>query len=254
MKIAIGGKGGVGKTTLTALLAHLFAQDKPVSVVDADPSLNLAQALGIPPEQASRITPLSEMKELIQERVGSRGGFFKLNPKVDDLADKISITHHNLRLIVMGTITKGGAGCACADNVLLRAFLTHLLLDKSEVVLVDLEAGIEHLGRRTIQAVEALLVVVEPGWRSIQVAQRIIELAGHIGLKRVLIVGNKVAEAEDSQLICGSFPPEQILGLIPFSPEILRADKKGLSPLEHLPPQVAQELALIKSRLNQQLA
>ena len=250
MKIAISGKGGVGKTTITALLAYLLAEDNRVSVVDADPSLNLALALGIPAPQVAQLVPLSEMSELIEERVGSRdGGFFKLNPKVDDLADKLSFTHDGIRLLVMGTITKGGSGCACGENILLRAFLSHLLLEQREVVLVDMEAGLEHLGRRTIQAVDALLVVVEPGQRSLDVAQRIKRLAADIGLKRVLMVGNKLNSAEDNQLIQQSFPPEEILGLIPFSPEILAADRKGTSPYNSLTPALKQELLRIKTKL-----
>jgi CO dehydrogenase maturation factor len=248
IKIAIGGKGGVGKTTLTALLAGLFSESSRVSVVDADPSLNLARALGIPTEQAARLIPLAEMKDLIQERVGS-GGLFKLNPKVDDLADKISYTYNGIRLFVMGTIVRGGAGCACGENILLRTFLSHLLLEETEVVLVDMEAGLEHLGRRTIQSVDALLVVVEPGQRSIDVALRIKQLAGDIGLRRVLFVGNKLVSADDTQFIKRTLPPDEIIGLIPHSREILTADQKGISPYQGLSLALKQELLSITARL-----
>ncbi len=250
MKIAVSGKGGVGKTTITALLAHLLAQDNQVSVVDADPNLNVAVALGIPALQAAKLIPLADMKELIQERVGAKGGgFFKLNPKTDDIAEKISITHNGIRLLVMGTITQGGAGCACGENVLLRSFLSHLLLEEREVVLIDMEAGLEHLGRSTIQAVDVLLVVVEPGQRSIDVAKRIKKLAADIGLKKTLIVGNKINSPEDAQLIEQNFPPEEILDFITYSPEILTADRKGISPYPDLNPVVMQELLRIKTKL-----
>jgi CO dehydrogenase maturation factor len=250
MKIAIGGKGGVGKTTLTALLAYLLAEDNRVSVVDADPSLNLALALGIPASQVGRLIPLAERKELIQERVGAgAGGLFKLNPKVDDLADKISFTHNGIRLLIMGTITQGGTGCACGENILLRTFLSHLLLEQQEVVLVDMEAGVEHLGRRTIQAVDALLVVVEPGQRSIEVAKRIKRLSADIGLRRVLIVGNKLVSPADTQIIKDNFQPEEVVGLIPYSPEILAADREGISPYPKLTPAVKQELDSVVTRL-----
>ncbi len=250
MKIAVSGKGGVGKTTVTALLAHILAENHQVSVVDADPTLNLAMALGVPGSQVAQLTPLAEMKELIQERVGaSGGGFFKLNPKVDDLADRISFTYKGIRLLTVGTITSGGAGCACSENVLLRAFLSHLLLEEQEVVLVDMEAGLEHLGRRTIQAVDALLVVVEPGQRSIGVAKRIKHLSADIGLKRVLVVGNKIKSADDAQIIKRHFPAEEILGLISYSPEILAADLEGVSPYPGISPAVKQELLQLKNKL-----
>ncbi len=254
MKIAISGKGGVGKTTVTALLAHILAEDNQVCVVDADPTLNLAVALGVSSDQAAKLTPLAEMKELIQERVGAGGGgFFKLNPKVDDLADKISFTHEGIRLFTVGTITSGGAGCACSENVLLRAFLSHLLLEEQEVVIVDMEAGLEHLGRRTVQAVDALLVVVEPGQRSIGVARRIKQLAADIGLKRVLIVGNKIKSVADAQIIKQNLLPEDILGLISYSPEISNADLEGVSPYNSISKVVKQELLQIKSKLTQLL-
>jgi CO dehydrogenase maturation factor len=255
VKIAISGKGGVGKTTLTALLAYVLAEDSRVSVVDADPSLNLALALGIPASRAAGLTPLSEMKELIQKRVGARdGGFFRLNPRVDDLAEKISLVHNGIRLLAMGTITRGGAGCACGENTLLRAFLSHLLLEERDVVLVDMEAGLEHLGRRTIQAVDALLVVVEPGQRSISVARRIKQLAADIGLRRVFIVGNKLDSPGNARIIEDSFPATEILGLVPYSPEILAADREGTSPFFSLTPAPKQELLRIKTRLTRLLS
>lgn len=255
MKIAVSGKGGVGKTTITALLAYILAQDNQVSVVDADPNLNMAAALGIPAPQAAKLIPLADMKELIQERVGaSDGGFFKLNPKTDGIAEKISVLHNGIRLLVMGTIIQGGAGCACSENVLLRAFLSHLLLEEQEVVLIDMEAGLEHLGRSTIQAVDVLLVVVEPGQRSIDVTKRIKKLAADIGLKRVLIVGNKINSSEDVQLIKQNFPAEEILDFITYSPQILAADHKGISPYLDLNPVVKQELLRIKTKLTKLLS
>jgi len=250
LKLAIGGKGGVGKTTLTALLANIYSAERQVYVVDADPSLNLAQAIGIPKDLAGRITPLSQMSELIQERLGSSGGgFFKLNPKVDDLVDKVSLTHGNLKLVVMGTVVKGGAGCVCAENTLLRAFLAHLLLEENQMVLVDLEAGVEHLGRRTVQAVDALLIVAEPGQRSIQVARQMQKLAADIGLQRVLFIGNKIATEDDLRFIRQEFDSAEILGLIPYTPRFQAADRQGVAVFSDVTPEVRAALEEIKTAL-----
>ncbi len=254
MKIAITGKGGVGKTTLTVLLAGLLAEGKKVTVVDADPSMNLALALGVPAEIRDKIVPLADMKELIQERSGSSGGFFKLNPKVDDLAAKLEISYQGLRLIVMGTIPEGGSGCACAENVVLRAFLSHLLLDPEEVVIVDMVAGLEHLGRRTVQSVDALLVVVEPGRRSIDVGLRIKKLAADIGLTQVFFVANKVCELNESRFISDNLADEKLLAVMPASQSISKADREGLSPYTDLDEQTRQALRKLKESLEQGLS
>ena len=198
MKIAISGKGGVGKTTLAATMAHILTQEGgKVIAIDADPVCNLAISLGIP--NADGIIPLSKMKDLIKERTGATseeyGKFFKLNPKVSDLPDLYYHTcedNENLRLMVLGGIKHGGGGCACPENVFLRTLLTHLILQRDEVLVVDMEAGIEHLGRATVQAVNAMIVVVEPGMRSILAARQVHKLANEIGIKSIFAVGNKV--------------------------------------------------------------
>ncbi|MFQ5645685.1 MAG: AAA family ATPase [bacterium] len=227
MKLAITGKGGVGKTTFTALLAHAWAEkDRRVTVIDADPSMNLGQALGLDPKEIGRIVPLSEQKELIEERTGTGiPGVFNLNPRVDDLADRIGIIHDRIRLMVMGTILTGGGGCACGANTLLRAVLSHLVLKSDEVVLVDMEAGIEHLGRRTIQGVDGIIILLEPGQRSISVAERIVRMAAQIGIKRAYYLINRVSGIQrEIQL-----PEGELLGAVPCFPELAEADYKGLS-------------------------
>ncbi len=255
MKIAIGGKGGVGKTTLCALLAYALSVDNEVTVIDADPTLNLSLALGVPAKDAARLTPLSEMKELIESRVGSLdGGMFKLSPKVDDLADKLSFSFNGIHLLVMGTIKQGGAGCACGENILLRSFLSHLLLDRKEALIVDMEAGLEHLGRRTVQAVDALILVVEPGRRSLEVAGKIKKLASDIGLNRVFFVANKMILPEDIDLIKNNLPAEQILGMLSYSKEVLAADRDNISPYSNLNPVNKKELTDIKEALYKKLA
>ncbi|MBI5789735.1 MAG: AAA family ATPase [Candidatus Schekmanbacteria bacterium] len=252
MKIAVTGKGGVGKTTLTALLGGLWAENTelPVTVVDADPSMNLAMALGIPEPIREKIVPLADMKELIEERTGSKQwGFFKLNPKVDDIAAKLEVLHNGLRLIVMGTIVKGGSGCACQENVLLRAFLAHLLLEPDEVVIVDMEAGLEHLGRRTIQSVDALIVVIEPGQRSLDVGRRIKKLAGDIGLNKIFFVGNKIHHPAEHKFLQENLDPGELLAIIPDNPAIAAADLTGDSVIANLDPKVRNVLVQLKLSL-----
>ncbi len=225
MKIAVSGKGGVGKTTLSAFLVRWFAeQGKSVLAIDADPDANLAHALGI--ENGAGITPISQMKELVAERTesvpGSYGGFFKLNPRVDDLPEKLSIRQgENIRLMVMGGVKKGGTGCVCPESILLKNLVQHLILRRNEVVIMDMEAGIEHLGRGTSKAVDWLISVVEPGRRSIETAARIRELGTDIGLTRIGLVGNKVRNDSDRDFLRKALSGQLILGFIPYDDLII---------------------------------
>lgn len=204
MKIAVSGKGGVGKTTITALLAHSFVKDGlKVIAIDADPDANLAHTLGFPEDV--KITPLVELKDLIKERVGAEPGkatvYFKMNPKVDDIPDKFSVKKDNIKLMAMGTIRRGGSGCACPENVMVKQLLSHLLIQRDEVVILDMEAGIEHLGRGTSKFVDQLLVVLEPTTSSIQTFSRIKKLATDLGVKRIIPVANKIKDNEDIERI-----------------------------------------------------
>jgi CO dehydrogenase maturation factor len=235
MKIAISGKGGVGKTILASLLSWAFAQSGySVLAIDADPDANLAATLGFP--NADKITPISEMSTLIEERTGVRPGqiasYFKLNPKVDDLPEKYCQKKDGIKLMVMGRIKKGGTGCYCPENALLQALITHLLLTSDEVVILDMEAGIEHLGRATAKAVDKLIVVVEPSQRSIETALRIKELAKDIGLQNIAIVGNKIRSQSDREFLTSSLPDFEFLGFIPYDQAIIDADLANLPLLD----------------------
>ena len=252
MKLAITGKGGVGKTTLASLLARLYAAEgKAVLAIDANPDANLAMALGLPQEEAQRITPIAEMKDLIEERTGAKPGseapYYKLNPRVDDIPERFSAKIDGIRLLIIGTVTTGGSGCMCPESALLRNLMNHLLLRESDVVIMDMDAGVEHLGRGTAQAVDALIIVVEPGKRSIQTAEAIRRLAGDLGLK-CYIVGSKTTGDSDRQFIIDSMTDFEVLGFINYSRKIIESDLKGMSVFDAASEAVA-EAKSIKKRL-----
>jgi len=239
VKLAITGKGGVGKTTIAGTLARIYAKrgDK-VFAVDADPDANLASAVGIDAEAAAAITPISEMSQLIRERTGAEPGssapVYKMNPRVDDIPDAYSTEANGVRLLRLGTVKKGGAGCVCPESALLKSLLTHLMLQEREVVIVDMEAGIEHLGRATARGVDAMLVVVEPGRRSIQTAEAITRLAEDIGITNVMMVVNKVT-ATDADFCAELEQHYRVIGCLPLSEEVRRADLDGLAPFDAAP-------------------
>jgi len=251
MKIAISGKGGVGKTVLVALLSKVFAESGySVLTIDADPDANLAATLGFP--HAEKITPISEMKSLIEERTGARPGraeiFFKLNPKVDDLPEKYCLEYNGIRLMVMGRIKKGGGGCYCPENVLLQALVSHLLLARDEVVILDMEAGIEHLGRATASAVDKLIVVVEPSRRAVETTYRINKLAQDIGLSNIAVVGNKIRSQSEKEFLISSLPGFEFLGFIPYDQALVDADLANL-PLLDSSQQIINEVRNIYQAL-----
>jgi len=249
MKLAITGKGGVGKTTLAALIAReLKGRKYSVLMVDADPDANLAGALGV--SEADKIVPIAEMKELIEERTGAKpggvGGFFKLNPTVGDLPEKLAREHEGLKLMVLGTVKSGGGGCICPGSSLLKALLAHLFLNEKDAVILDMEAGLEHLGRGSSMGVDMMIVVVEPGKRSLETAAAIRKLAGDLGVKKIGVVGSKVAGDADLEFLEKELEEYFLLGHMPFTEAIRRADMKGQSLLE-LP---AQQISFIKEIVN----
>jgi CO dehydrogenase maturation factor len=238
LKIAIGGKGGVGKTTVTALLARSLAADSrnKVIAIDADPVANLAAALGI--SEKTPITPISRLTELIAERTGAKpgtmGGFFALNPKVDDIPDRFSLERDRVRLLVMGTVQSGGSGCICPEATVLKALMNHLVLVRDDIVIMDMEAGVEHLGRATSAAVDALIIVVNPGARSRAAAETIRRLGRDIGIQRTLILGNRLRGEADEELIRSSLADFEILGFLPEDDEIVAADREARRPFEDI--------------------
>jgi CO dehydrogenase maturation factor len=251
MKIAISGKGGVGKTTLASLLSKIFAEaGYSVLAIDADPNSNLAATLGI--SNPDDIIPISEMSALIEERTGAKpgksGGFFKLNPKVDDLPEKYAFKYNGIRLMVMGRIKQGGTGCYCPENALLKALVTHLLLGRDEVVIMDMEAGVEHLGRATARAVDRLIVVVEPGRRSIETARRIKKLAEEIDIHNIAAVGSKVRSQSEREFLTSSLPDFEFLGFLPYDQAIVDADLAG-RPLFEASPKIVSEVRNIYQAL-----
>lgn len=235
MKLAISGKGGVGKTMLSALLSREYAKNGyAVLAIDADPDTNLASALGF--TNPDEITPISEMKELVEERTGIKpgqpGSLFKLNPKVDDIPEKFAQKIDGIRLMVMGKVKRGGSGCYCAENTLLQALMVHLLVARNEVVILDMAAGIEHLGRATAKAVDKLIIVVEPGRKSVETAFRIKKLAQDIGLNQIVAVGNKIRNPADRNFLISSLPGFEFLGFIPYDTAIIDAEISNALTLE----------------------
>ena len=257
MKVAIAGKGGVGKTLVAATLSRLLARDGySVLAVDADPAMNLAYALGIPASISSRIVPICENQRLIKERAGVGSAFgpiFRLTPTVDDISDRFGVIGPDgVRLLVMGTIRAGGTGCMCPANALLRALIQHLMLERKEAVIMDMEAGLEHLGRATIRGVDAVIVVVEPGFQSIETARRIKKLAGDIELREVVAIGNKIRFDVDKEFVekaLGEIGLE-LLCMVPYDQAILEADMKRIPPIDYSPTSPAvQAIRKLKNLL-----
>ncbi len=251
-KLAVAGKGGVGKTTFSALLCcTLVAAGRTVYAIDADPNATLGEALGFPPDLLAELVPVIEMADLVEERTGARpgesGAYFRLNPRVDDIPARFSVSHRGVRLLKMGTVRGAGAGCVCPENSMIRALVTHLLLREKETVLLDMVAGLEHLGRGTASAVHAMYIVVEPGQRSIGVARDVARLAKDIGIPALWGVANKVRRDADVTFIQESLPDLPLAGWLPFDDRVVEADVQGRSVCD-LAPDLMERVGAIAQK------
>lgn len=235
MKIAVSGKGGVGKSTIAAALALTLAKrGQKILALDTDPDANFAGALGI--SEKAGIRPISAEIKLIEERTGVQTGeygkVFKLNPEVSDIAEKFAVTKNGVSLVVLGGTNKGGGGCACPENTFIKSLVADLILYKNETLIMDMEAGIEHLGRGTAAGVDVMIIVVEPGQRSIDCAKSVMRMGGEIGLKRFIVAGNKITSKEDEEYITKSMPGRNVSVFMPYAENIREADRDGISVLD----------------------
>ena len=252
MKLAITGKGGVGKTTLSSTLARLYADEgRTVLAADVDPDANLGLALGLTQEEVDEIVPISKMRTLVEERTGATAAnkFFKLNPYVADIPDTFSKDINGVKLLVMGTVDVGGSGCVCPEHVMLKSILSSLTYRKNDVVIMDMEAGLEHLGRGTAMNMDQFIVVIEPGARSVQTYRNVKRLAADLGVKRVRVVANKVRDEKDEEFIRNTIPAEDLLGMVHYNLEIMDADRNGQSPYDYSPKAI-EEIRKIKDILD----
>lgn len=253
MKIAVTGKGGVGKTTFAATLARLYAEEnRSVLAADVDPDANLGLALGFSEEELEDIVPISRMRKLVEERTEADefNRMFKMNPKVDDIPDRYAKRCNGVKLLVLGTVETAGSGCVCPEHVMLKRLISHLVLRSDDVVVLDMEAGLEHLARGTTAGMDQFVVVIEPGARSVQTYRNVKRLALELGVKRVGVVANKVRGPEDEAFIRSRIPAEDLLGFIHWSSEVIDADRQGKSPRD-FSPKAVEEIRAIKRRMEE---
>ena len=242
MKIAVAGKGGVGKTFISGTLARLLARDGyNVLAVDADPNINLASTLGITREISDKIVPLSDNESLIEERTGvapgsSYGSVFRLTPTVGDIVKKFGVVGpDDVQLLVMGTVKGGDTGCMCPANALLRVLIQHILIRERDVVVMDMVAGLEHLGRGTAKRMDTMIVVAEPRMKSVETVRRTLKLADEIEVQEVISVGNKIRNDKERRFVeerMGDLGVS-VAALIPYDPAVAEADMLGVAPLDH---------------------
>ncbi len=239
MKVAFCGKGGVGKSTVAALLCGaLWRKGYKVLAIDADPSPHLGRLLGFADE--ARLKPLAEMRDLLAQRAEKAGPYYTLNPRIEDLPEKFTLTKDGLKLMVLGAIREAGGGCACPEQTVLRRLLSYLLLQSQEAVVVDMEAGVEHFGRGTVVPMDAILVVTQPYRGSLETAKQILKLARELNMERVLVIGNALRSPEDADFVAQTLGVKPVVSF-PEDPEILKAEREGRSLLEISSP--SQEIA-----------
>ena len=243
VKIAIAGKGGVGKTTISGTLSRLLAKDGlKVYAIDADPAMNLWISLGIDKKNVESASPLSENDILVEERTGAKpgsiGGVFSLTPKVNDISEKYGVSGPDgVKLLILGTVKSGGIGCMCPANSLLKALMRHLLISQNDAVVLDMEAGLEHLGRGVVKGVDVLINVVEPSYRSIQTSIRVKKLADELEVENVIVVGNRITNQKEENFLRNEFKAlnQDLLSIIPYDPAIPEAEMNGKAPIDYNP-------------------
>jgi len=222
LKISVSGKGGVGKTTVSAnLIKFLASENYQVFAVDADPDTSLGMVLGLPEEELAKQLPVVDMREIIAEKTGGSGAFFSLNPDVGDILDSYTVRQGNINFLKMGAVKQGGSSCYCRENSVLNALVGSLLLRKKEAVLLDMGAGIEHLTRGTAKDVDLMLIVTEPSKVSVQTAKVVKKLAGELGIEKIKIVGNKIRNQKEKDFVYASFPSGDVIGMIDFDEAVL---------------------------------
>ena len=256
MKIAVTGTGGVGKTTFAATLARLYAEEgRHVLAADVDPDANLGLALGFTEEELDTIVPISKMRKLVEERTGASpdNKFYRINPKVDDIPDAYGKVCNGVKLLVLGTVETGGGGCVCPEHVMLKRIINNLVLHRGDVVILDMEAGLEHLGRGTTEGMDQFIVVIEPGARSVQTYKNVKRLATDLGVKQVRVVANKVRDEEDEAYIRAHIPEEDLLGFVHYNSEVIDADRKGCSPYD-FSKSATDEIRKIKEVIDRTIA
>ena len=252
--VVTSGKGGVGKTTIAATLARLYAEEgHPVLAADVDPDANLGLALGFPEEILDSIVPITKMRKLIEERTEASADnrFYKINPRVSDIPDKYSKEYNGVKLLTLGTVETAGSGCVCPEHVMLRRIINSLVLHRGDVVILDMEAGLEHLGRGTTEGMDMFIVVIEPGARSIQTYKNVKRLAKDLGVSQVKVVANKVRNEDDENFIRERIPQEDLLGMIHYNTEVIDADRQGKSPYD-FSKTVTDEIIKIKEKIDRQ--
>ena len=245
MKVAVTGKGGVGKSTISALLCKAFLEKGfEVLGIDADPSPHLFRLLGVKEE----VTPIAEMRDFLSERAQKNGPFYTLNPKVEDIPERFMINKGNLKLMVLGAIQKAGEGCACPEQTVLRRLLFHLLLSSKEVVIIDTEAGVEQFGRASIASVDTVLIVTQPYTGSIETTKKILKFAEDLKIKNPLIVANGVESQEDKDFLSKEFSGK-IVEFLPKDERLLLYERQKRSLLEYDGPVYWGIISLVEKML-----
>jgi CO dehydrogenase maturation factor len=238
MKIAVSGKGGVGKTLVAAGLARGFAERGLKTIaIDADSSPNLGLTLGLSTGETRKIVPITENKELVESKTSTGySGVYRLSFTVDDIVHDYSVTTpFGVNLIVMGTVRSMGSGCMCAPNAVIRALLRHLIVDRNEAVVLDLEAGVEHIGRGTARQVDALLIVADSNLKSLEIAKHIHDLAANAGMKHLYLIGNRIMNETQKEAVISYAEKNGLstLAFIPFDEKVTEADMLGETPLKN---------------------